>query len=286
MSSYSTVSPRLFKTIHVALIRGDGFTNADLGDGMPAVLVNQAAAARFWPGEDAIGKRLRPAESPSGQTLPLPWSIVKGVVANVRHEGLRLAPKPMVYMPLSAANERIGRTFSFAIRGPRALGQAELVRATVAKLDPDMPVAALQLMDGVVERSVRQFSFTLLTLSIAAVIALVLGSVGLYGVLSYAVSLRTREIGVRIALGAQPAIVKRTILVNAAVITVAGLVIGGVAAAGLTRLLGTLLYETDPLDPATLVAAALVLLAVSLLAAYLPARRAASVSPIEAMRAD
>jgi ABC-type antimicrobial peptide transport system permease subunit len=141
-------------------------------------------------------------------------------------------------------------------------------------------------MEDVVERSVTQFSFTMLTLAIAAAIALALGAIGLYGVLSYAVTLRTREIGVRLALGARPAVVKRGILANAAVITATGLVIGALGAAGLTRFLGGLLYETRPLDVPTFAGMAGLLFAVGLLAAYLPARKAASVSPLEAMRTE
>jgi ABC-type antimicrobial peptide transport system permease subunit len=141
-------------------------------------------------------------------------------------------------------------------------------------------------MDAVVQRSVTQFSFTMLTLGIAAAIALVLGAIGLYGVLSYAVSLRTREIGVRIALGAPPRQVQRGIVGNAATITSIGLVIGALGAAGLTRFLGTLLYETRPLDLATFAAMSLLLFGVGLLASYFPARKAASVSPMEAMRTE
>jgi putative ABC transport system permease protein len=144
----------------------------------------------------------------------------------------------------------------------------------------------MRTMNDVIETSVTEFTFTMLTLGIAAAIALVLGAIGLYGVQSYAVSLRTREIGVRMALGAQPSRVQRSILANAGLITGIGLVIGAAGAAGLTRLLKGLLYETRALDPATFVAMAGLLLAVALFASYLPARRAASVSPIEAMRGE
>jgi putative ABC transport system permease protein len=141
-------------------------------------------------------------------------------------------------------------------------------------------------MQQIVERSVTQFTFTVLTLGIAAGVALLLGAIGLYGVLSYAVSLRTREIGVRIALGAPPARVRRGILANAAGITAIGLLVGAAGAAGLTRFLGGLLYETRPLDLATFVAMSALLFVVALIAAYVPARRAASVSPMEAMRSE
>jgi ABC-type antimicrobial peptide transport system permease subunit len=141
-------------------------------------------------------------------------------------------------------------------------------------------------MDDVIEGSVVEFSFTMLTLGIAAGIALLLGAVGLYGVLSYAVSLRAREIGVRVALGATPSRIKRGVMAGAAAITGVGLVVGSLAAAGLTRLLTGLLYETRPLDFGTFAGMAGLLAGVGLLAAYLPARRAASVSPMEAMRIE
>jgi ABC-type antimicrobial peptide transport system permease subunit len=142
------------------------------------------------------------------------------------------------------------------------------------------------MMDDVVVRSVMEFTFTMLALGIAAGVALILGAVGLYGVLSYAVSLRTREIGVRIALGAPPERVRRGILASAAAIIGIGLAIGAIGAAGLTRFLGGLLYETKPLDLPTFAAMAAVLFLVGLFAAYLPARKAASVSPMEAMRTE
>ena len=139
-------------------------------------------------------------------------------------------------------------------------------------------------MDAIVERSVVQFSFTMLTLGIAAAVALILGAVGLYSVLSYAVSLRTREIGVRLALGAAPARVLRTIVARGVMICLAGLVAGALGAVGLTRLLRSLLFETEPLDPVTFAGTAGVLLLVAFLASYLPARRAAAISPMESMR--
>ncbi len=187
---------------------------------------------------------------------------------------------------MNVRDDSAPRGFSFVLRGPGAEAQADAARQAVWRLNPDLPVASMRTMNEVVEESVMQFTFTMLTLGIAAVIALVLGAVGLYGVQSYAVSLRTREIGVRMALGAQPSRVKRGIVANAAAITGIGLVVGALGAWGLTRFLGGLLYETRPLDPVTFGGMSVVLFIVGLIASYLPARRAASVSPIEAMRGD
>jgi predicted lysophospholipase L1 biosynthesis ABC-type transport system permease subunit len=248
-----------------------------------AVIVNKAAADQYWPGEDPLTKRVRTSGSPEAVR---PWYTVKGIVADVRHDGLRRPPRPLIYFPLSAANERAGRAFSYVLRGPRVEAQTDAMRRAVWALNPDLPVASMQTMDDIVEESVVQFTFTMLTLGIAAGIALVLGAVGLYGVLSYAVSLRTREIGVRIALGAPPSRVKGTVMANAAAITGIGLVVGALGAAGLTRFLRGLLYETQPLDAATFAGMSALLFAVGLVAAYLPARKAASVSPMEAMRTE
>ena len=172
------------------------------------------------------------------------------------------------------------------LRGPNVHAQADAVRQAVWSINRDLPIASVQTMDEAVRQSMTQFSFTMLTHGIAAAIALVLGAIGLYGVLSYAVSLRTREIGVRIALGAAPGRVKWGVIGSAARITVIGLVIGALGAAGVTRFLHGLLYETRPLDVSTFFAMSGLLLLVGLVAAYLPARKAASVSPIEAMRTE
>jgi putative ABC transport system permease protein len=281
---YSTITSGYFRTLRVALLRGSEFDSSDLRDGARAIIVNKSAADQYWPGQDPLGKRIRTAGRSPADTRP--WYTVKGMVANVRHEGLREAPRALFYFPLNASNDRAPRAVSYAIRGPLAHTQADLVRRTVWALNPDLPVASVRTMTEIVERSELQFTFTMLTLGIAAVIALALGAIGLYGVLSYAVSLRTREIGVRIALGAPPSRVKRAVIANAAIITGIGLVVGALGAAGLTRLLGGLLYETQPLDLPTFFGMSALLFGVGLVASYLPARRAASVSPLEAMRGE
>jgi predicted permease len=281
---YSTVTPGYFRTMRIALLGGSDFDSGDVREGVRTVVVNKAAAEQYWPGQDPIGRRVRGAGSSDPATRP--WYVVKGIVADVRHDGLREPPRALIYFPLNPTDDRAPRAFNYVLRGPRVQEQAEAVRQAVWGLNRDLPVAAVQMMDEVVEGSVTEFTFTMVTLFVAAGIALVLGAIGLYGVLSYAVSLRTREIGVRIALGAPPSRVKRDVMANAAFITAVGLLAGALGAAALTRFLSGLLYETRPLDPPTFVGMAGVLLLVGLLASYLPARKAASVSPTEAMRAD
>jgi predicted permease len=281
---YSTITPGFFATLRVRILRGSDFDSSDLREGARSIIVNKAAADQYWPGADAVGKRIRAAGSSPADSRP--WFTVRGVVADVRQRGLRDQPRPTIYFPINATGDNAPRAFTYVLRGPNVRAQADAVRQAVWGINPDLPLASVLTMQQVVEQSVTQFSFTMLTLGIAAAVALLLGAVGLYGVLSYAVSLRTREIGVRLALGAPPSRVRRGVMASAAAITAIGLVVGAAGAAGLTRLLGGLLFETTPLDAATFAGMSVLLFAVALLAAYLPARKAASVSPMEAMRAE
>jgi putative ABC transport system permease protein len=284
MVQYQTIVPGYWPAMRVSLLRGRDFNAGDMRQGVHSVIVNQAAADQYWPGEDPLGKQLRQANGdPKAQ---LPWSTVVGVVASIRQAGLREHTRPIVYFPLNVGDSNPPRALSYVIRGPRADAQAAAVRDAVWSIDPDLPLTAIQPMDRIVERSIVQFSFTMLTLAIAAGIALVLGAIGLYGVLSYAVSLRTREIGVRLALGAPASLVMRSVVTDGAAIAGLGLLVGLLGAAALTRLLSGLLYETAPLDVGTFVAMPLLLFIVALIASYLPARKAASVSPMEAMRGE
>jgi putative ABC transport system permease protein len=284
MVQYDTVTPGFFQTLRVPVRQGRLFEWSDLREGLRPVIVNEAAAKQFWPGQEPIGKRIR--RSTSSATDAPPWFTVLGVVGNVRQAGPRQPPPSLFYFLPAGADGDTPRVFSYVVRGPSAAAQTDAIRQTVRTIDRDLPVASIQTMQAVIDRSVVQFSFTMLTLGIAAVVALVLGAVGLYSVLSYAVSLRTREIGVRLALGAPRSRVMRAIVLRGAATSAIGLAVGAAGAAGLTRLLGSLLYETTPLDPLTFVAMAALLAIVALLASYLPARRAAATSPLEAMRSS
>ena len=287
---YADVTPGYFRTMGIALLRGEDFNSGDLREGVRTVIINKAAAERFWPGEDPIGKGLRMSGGGGGSdSEPRPWYNVKGIIGDVRHQNLREPAVPQMYFPVNAAGGAVdgaSRAFTYVVRGRHAAAQGDAMRQAVWSLNPELPVAALRTMDDVVGQSVVEFTFTMVTLGIAAAVALVLGAIGLYGVLAYAVSLRTREIGLRLALGAAPSRVKLAVIANAAVILAIGLGLGGAAAAGLTRFLTGMLYETAPLDLGTFAGMSALLFVVGVLAAYLPARRAASVSPLEAMRGD
>jgi predicted permease len=284
MIQYQTVTPGYFAAMRIGVVRGRDFDTGDLRAGARPVIVNKALADQYWPGEDAIGKQLR--QHNGDPTAQQPWSTVVGIVASIRQSNLRDRPRPIVYFPMKEDDQNAPRALSYVIRGAQTQAQADAVRQAVWSVDSGVPLAAMQPMESIVERSIVQFSFTMLTLGIAAAIALALGAIGLYGVLSYAVSLRTREIGVRLALGAPASLVMRSIVANGATIAALGLAIGLLGAFGLTRFLAGLLYDTTPLDATTFAAMSALLFAVALLASYLPARKAASVSPLEAMRTE
>lgn len=276
---YNFTAPGYVETLGLTLQKGRTFDQRDFADGSRDVLVNQAVANAFWPGLDPIGKRLRP----SGGN-PDSWFTIVGVVANERRDGLRHDPPLVLYWPLGAPGQDGARSLSYVLRGPGIVGKANAVRDAVWALDPRLPVAAVRSMDEVVSRSIVPFTFTMLTLGLAAAMALLLGMIGLYGVLSYTVTLRFREIGVRLALGAAPGRVLRAIVGQGLAIVGIGLVIGVAAAFGLTRFLSDLLYGTTPLDLTTFAAMALALLIIAAVASYLPARRAAAINPIESLR--
>jgi predicted permease len=280
--SYQVITPGYFAAMRTPVARGRDLEWSDFRDGVNAIVVNQLMADEFWKGQDPIGKRIRRAGS--DPKIVRPWFTVVGVVNNIRQAGPREDVEEMIYFTPNAPGEDT-RALTYVIRGPNADLQLDGIRRAVRAIDADLPIASIRTMEAIVEESVVQFSFTMLTLAIAAVVALLLGAVGLYSVLSYAVSLRTREIGVRLALGAAPAQVLRSVVGRGVAISAAGLVVGALAAVGLTRLLVSLLFQTRPLDPLTFAAVAVVLLLVAIAASYLPARRAARISPMESMRA-
>jgi predicted permease len=281
---YTFTAPGDVEAIGIRVLRGRAFDRRDLTAGSRDVLVTQTMAERFWPNQDPIGRRLRPSTD-QGET-PGPWFTVAGVVSSERHDGLRAPPPVLVYWALGAPFGTGARGLSYVLRGPRVAQDAAAVRAAVRELDPGLPVAIVQTMDEILARSIAAFTFTMLTLGLAAIMALVLGTVGLYGLLSYAVTLRVREIGVRLALGAQPSGVMRAIVGQGVAIVAVGLVVGVGGAVALTRLLSELLYDTKPLDVTTFAATCAALLVVAVTASYLPARRAASVSPLESLRSE
>jgi predicted lysophospholipase L1 biosynthesis ABC-type transport system permease subunit len=240
--------------------------------------VNQSFARRFLDNR-AIGERIRLEET---------WLEIVGVVGDVRTFGLREDVRPMAYLsvgtPIRAVALDVMQVVVRSAVPPSTLASA--LRAAVDRIDPSIPLMRVRTMDEIISASLARIAFTMTLLIIAAVVALLLGLVGLYGVISYIVSQRTQEIGVRLALGAQPGDVRALVLRQGLGVALGGVVLGLGLAAIATRVMGSLLFEVPTYDPLTFAGATLALTAVSALAIYLPARRAAAIDPLAALRTD
>jgi predicted permease len=266
------------------LLRGRSFTAADTADAEQVALVNETMAATYWPGADPLGRRMRMGGPER------PWMTVVGIVQNVRHNGIRAPIKEKFYRPHAQFQLSRGRP----IRGMAVvvktagdpLALAGPLRAAVRELDPNVPVAAVRPMTDVVAAALETPRLAGVLLGLFAALALVLSAVGIYGVLSYAVSQRTQEIGIRVAIGADQGRVLRLVLGGGLRLSLAGVALGSAAALALGRLLASQLHEVRPHDPLTFVTVPLLLLGIALAASYVPARRAARVDPIAALRAE
>jgi len=281
---FKSVSPGFFRTAGTKMIAGRDFTWTDVyGHRFAAIISENLAREQWGSASGAIGKRIRVGK---------PWQEVIGVVQDVRNNGAGEPAPTIVYWP--AMNEiytwflNVERTVTFAIRGDRTGTESFLseVRNAVWSVNPNLPLASIRTMQEISDQSMARTSFTLVMLGIAGAMALVLGIIGIYGVISYAVSQRRREIGIRLALGAQAGELSGMFIRSGLALTGIGVGIGLVAAVGLMRVMKTLLFGISPMDPATYVAVPVVLMAAAMLASYLPARRAAAVDPVEALRAE
>jgi predicted permease len=273
-----------FSAMGIELLAGIDFErNADPTDN-PRAIVSRSAAELLWPGQDPLGKRFRPSEADSAS-----WLVVSGVVEDVILDDLRRTePEPLVYLPLVGHDRGSWpiTTPAYVVKSTRAAALAPDIRELVREIAPEAPVYHMATMSALAARAVARLSFTMLTLGVAAGIAIVLGSVGLYGVLSYLVSQRTREIGLRMALGARASGVRRAIVAQGTSVVILGILLGSVAAAALTRALESLLFGVPAIHLPTYAMTALLMIGVALLASYLPARRASVVDPMSALRAD
>jgi predicted permease len=285
---FKSVSPGFFRTSGTRLVSGRDYEWTDLYEQRPVVMVSENLAREFWGTPSAaIGKRI---QTFNGR----PWREVIGVVEDVYDSGVHEPPPAAVYWPsLRASPYRIGqvtveRMVTFTIRSGQAGSEGLLsqVRDAVWSVNSSLPLASMRTMQEIYERSMARTSFTLVMLAIAGAMALVLGVVGIYGVISYAVSQRTREIGIRLALGAQRGELRRMFLRHGLMLAASGMAIGLAAAVGLTRLMSSLLFGISPLDATTYVAVPFLLLSATMLASYLPARRAAALDPAEALKAE
>jgi len=278
---YRTIGPGYFATMGIPLVRGRDFNDQDTLDSTAAVIVSEKTANHYWPNEDPIGKRLKPGATTSDR----PWRTVIGVVKDVRQNDFIAEPKMQMYlsykqMMKQAPNALVVRT---AV-DPISLGGA--VRAAIWSVDKDQPVANIDTMEHIVAGAVARQRFSMLLLAVFAGLALVLAAVGIYGVMSYSVAQQTREIGIRIALGATRSNVLKMTVMQGLKLVGTGLVCGLAVAFVLTRVMASLLFGISATDPVTFVTIALFLLAVALLATYLPALRATRVDPMIALRAQ
>ncbi len=282
-------SPGYFEAMGIPLLEGRTFDRIDPDQPEEGVVVSQAVAQHFWPKGGALGKRLSQG-GPGAETIQ--WFTIVGVVADVKEQGLHTKPVEAVYYPVRRKNpdtdgEWLPRNFYVIVKakpGVDAAGLAGPVRQAVWSIDPKLPLAQVRTMEKVVERSMARTSFTMLLLGIGAAVALILGAVGIYGVISYVVSQRTQEIGVRMALGAQRGDVAGMVLKEGLVLAALGIALGLAGALALTRLMKALLFEVSATDPATFAAVPLLLAIVALIASYVPAQRASEVEPLEAIR--
>ncbi|MEJ2206032.1 MAG: ADOP family duplicated permease [Gemmatimonadota bacterium] len=281
---FTGVGGDYFQTMGIELVKGRYLERVDEVTGEVDAIVSERAAEILWPDEEPLGRRFRMASDTTGN-----WIQVVGVVEDIMLEDFRQeGPDPMIYLPMVGHTARswvIG-TPAYVVKTERAESIAPEIRELMREIAPEAPVYRVFTMAGLAARSVSRLSFTMLTLGIAAGLALILGAVGLFGVLSYVVSRRTREIGIRMALGARTSELRRMVVVQGGRVTLIGVVVGVAGALALTRVLESLLFGVGAMDAPTFVSVSVLMLVVALLASYLPARRASAVDPIRSLRAE
>jgi putative ABC transport system permease protein len=280
MAGLFTVTPDYFTVLGMQLLQGRQFTEADDKSSRGAVIINEAFARQFFPNENPLGKSVTPMAN-RDKDSPEEFEVV-GVVSSARGVGLDKEPRPEIYTPYRQMPWTFGR---LVIRTEQnAAGLSNAVRQQIRRLDSAQTVPGLNTIANLIAASIKPQRFNLLLLSIFAWLGLALALIGIYGVMSYAVTERTHEIGVRLALGAQPTDILKLVLSEGARLTLLGILIGLGGAFGLTRLMASFLYGVSPTDPLTFAGVTAALVIVALLASYLPARRAMKVDPMIALR--
>ena len=294
---FRAVAGGYLETASIRLIRGRTLTQSDVDRREPVVVIDEALAAMYFPGQDPIGKRVRSAARVDPKLPAPPWLEVVGLVANTPTGALTAPPLPQMFMPMSIAGgpeipseALIGpniTTMSYVVRSttnPEDLTAA--ARAAVEDVDANLAIAQVRTLQEIVDRAGDQMLFTMVLLGIAAGVALLLGAIGIYGVVSYIAAQRTGEIGVRLALGAEPSGVAAMILRQSVSVTMIGVGLGLAAALAGGRVIEALLYNVSPRDPLVIGVVTLLLTGIAVVACWLPARRAARLSPLEALRTD
>jgi putative ABC transport system permease protein len=284
-ADWQVVTPGYFDAMGTPLRAGRTFTDADAADTMAAIVVNETMARKFWPGQSPIGRRLTMGRNDR-------WITVVGVVADIHHRGLDQLPRPEMYRPhtqfrYGGPDAPAVPTMTWAVRtagDPRAA--TSYARAAIHAVDANLGISDVATMDQVMADSTSDRRLNMLLFALLGGLALALATVGVYGVVAYAVTQRTHEIGVRMAIGAKPADVVRMVLAEGGRLAVAGVVVGSVGAFAGARVIRGLLFEVSATDPVTFAGVAIGLLAVALLASYIPARRATRVDPMIALRGE
>jgi putative ABC transport system permease protein len=278
-ANYTMISPGYFRSIGTPLLRGRDFQETDAADSMPVAIVNVAMEKKFWPNQGALGKQVGP------QSTRFPLLTIVGIVPDVKHTSIREVTTPEMYVLYtqkpwpSMLNMRVAlRTKS----DPASM--TESAREVIRSLDPDLPLAKVATLTALVDDSLSQPRFSMLLLASFGVLALLLASIGMFGVISYSVMQRTQEIGIRMALGAERHRVFGMVLGQGARLAGLGIAIGLLVSLGTTRMLAGFLYGVRPADPLTFAGVSLLLVVIALLACYLPARRAMRVDPLVALR--
>lgn len=273
-------SPDYFRVLKIPLERGRFFTNRDSVSDPPAAIVTESLAKLRFPGSQAIGRRIRLGS----QRDPGPWFTIVGIVGDIRNAGLDQPADEAVYVPLASGLDHYTRLVVRTVGDPMSFENA--VRAAIRAVDPLQPVFHVQPLDDYVASSLAYRSFTLMLIGLFGTLSVILAAIGIYGVISYTAGLRTREVGIRMALGAERGSVLRLILRDVLILLACGLTAGFLAALMLTRFLAHLLFEVQRTDLATSASVALVLSCAALLAGYFPALRAARIDPSQALRSE
>lgn len=282
-SEITSVTPEYFKVLQASLVRGRYFTEDDDTGKQPVAIVDESAARTYWPDRDPIGRRLS-IRSTRGAANP-PWCTVVGVIKDIKSDGLDQSGAPHIYRPIYQFPGPRSLSLSVTVRTSLPATSLEpLIRREIQAIDPDLPVFNVRTMNEVIDGSLASRRFSAELVGVFAVVALLLASVGIYGLLAYMVGQRAHEIGVRMALGATPSTIGKMIVSRGASLAGIGVVIGLILSGIMAPLISSLLYGVRPIDPEVFIAVPLILMVVVLLASYIPARRAARVSPIVALR--
>jgi predicted permease len=279
---YHFATPDYFRALGIPLMRGRFFSDADMDKSPRVMLINQALAAAYWPGEDVVGKRITFSDTPTDKD----WIRIVGVVGDVKDTPSSKSAAPAFWWPLVQGPYGVPEMSLVLHSNGDSAQLANEVRNEVRKIDPQLAVADLRLMDQIVDRSISRPRFLFFLVSLFAGLAILLAAIGIYGVIAYSVSQRMPEFGLRLALGAAPRDLLRNVITQAARLAIAGTAVGVVAALVLGRLVQSLMYNVSSADPITFVVVTAAVFFVAILAGYMPARRATRADPMTALRAE